>query len=971
MSLSMAQALQQLAAELHITDGEQQQVLRQQTMLAQLLSDRVPAVIEVLAIGAVHRGTAIRPLVPDFLVRFRSGFLQVNPGPQDAALSVLTAALRATQPPPHVALRRDKVPALHVIPVDCFPMNLIPAFDAADLPPNRVLIPIQEQGETTLFPQDPISLRFHTDAADERAAEILRPLIQMAKHWNREAGTPLRPLHLEAMAWSVFAAPPTSLAEGLRVLLTHLANRVLDRLLDPEGEGPDLDSDLSEEQRARISRLLLSTAAKVAKAITFAEADQHDEAHELLRELLGSVYPAAPAPAQELLLDLDVYGAIPDAELPIPAPAARLSLDLKEPRPKPGAPLDFPALAQATARLAANAKAQRRSGGPPIHYLIKGLAPLPVFLHLGMELSPWAGRQTLLNRRKDGTWDSIPVAAAPAQGALFFDVVRGLQLATPSEAQGKVALLVATKGFHFASRAIRDCVASAQEELAGVVELRSEQHEILDAASGPAAAVELIDQCRRLRTWYPAASGVIVFVAGPATLAFLVGRALNPNVIGKVLVANFSPPDYQIAFTLPWQGAIGVVRNRLHIVRLEVAAYRGLRELAIDFDDELTVLIGKNGCGKTSVLRALALMLSQVQDLLDDASPQALAHTDIHSGATEVRLLLHAQIDEDSLVLRRARTRRERTGTQSATDLLALAPVMTRLRKSQASRPLAVYYPVDRARLDVPHKGRKRDAHPAYAGALIQGEANFTALFDWFEREEASENKERLASGNAALRLRSLEAVRQAIKGLLPQVTEPQIVQNPRSMTVRKGGVDLNVDQLSDGEKSLLAMAADLARRLALANPGLHDPLRGSAVVLIDEVELHLYPAWQRDVVRALGRTFPNCQFVMTTHSPQVLSWVKPEQIRLLREEEGQLTVRSVDSSYGLDSNQILTDVMEVSERPAEIEEKLRALFRAIDNGALEEARSRRAALAALIGPNDPELLRAAVYLRHRESPAP
>jgi predicted ATP-binding protein involved in virulence len=86
---------------------------------------------------------------------------------------------------------------------------------------------------------------------------------------------------------------------------------------------------------------------------------------------------------------------------------------------------------------------------------------------------------------------------------------------------------------------------------------------------------------------------------------------------------------------------------------------------------------------------------------------------------------------------------------------------------------------------------------------------------------------------------------------------------------------------LSDGEKCLLAMVGDLARRLAIANPDYPDALQGEAIVLIDEIELHLHPSWQRNIIPALKRTFPKCQFIITTHSPQVLSYIQPKNIYL------------------------------------------------------------------------------------------
>ncbi len=186
-------------------------------------------------------------------------------------------------------------------------------------------------------------------------------------------------------------------------------------------------------------------------------------------------------------------------------------------------------------------------------------------------------------------------------------------------------------------------------------------------------------------------------------------------------------------------------------------------------------------------------------------------------------------------------------------------------------------------------------------------------------------------------------------------------------MTVQKQGEELIVNQLSDGEKCLLAMVGDLARRLAIANPSLPDPLEGSGVVLIDEIELHLHPKWQREIIPALTRTFPNCQFIVTTHSPQVISQVKPEGIYILEKTDEGVVAKRPESSFGRDSNRILEDLMGVPERPQEIKESLLELFRLIDAGNIEGARQLRQQLANEIGADEPEFVKADVLIRRKE----
>ena len=162
-------------------------------------------------------------------------------------------------------------------------------------------------------------------------------------------------------------------------------------------------------------------------------------------------------------------------------------------------------------------------------------------------------------------------------------------------------------------------------------------------------------------------------------------------------------------------------------------------------------------------------------------------------------------------------------------------------------------------------------------------------------------------------------------------------------------------------------MVGDLARRLAIANTGLDNPLEGEGVVLIDEIELHLHPKWQRAIVPALTRTFPNCQFIVTTHSPQVLSEVQPNSIYILESTDRGIIAKRPTSSYGRDSNQILEDLMDVPERPENVKEQLLEIFRLIDAGDLEGAKQLRQQIAGEIGADEPELVKASTSIRRRE----
>lgn len=283
--------------------------------------------------------------------------------------------------------------------------------------------------------------------------------------------------------------------------------------------------------------------------------------------------------------------------------------------------------------------------------------------------------------------------------------------------------------------------------------------------------------------------------------------------------------------------------------------------------------------------------------------------------------------------------------------------------------PIVVYYPVSREVIDtslkIPEKNEFKQID-AYHPSLNAIKVDFNSFFEWFRNQEDLENEERL-NNNSNYRDRKLEAVRQAISFLLPDFSNLRVRRSPLRMTVKKQDEELIVNQLSDGEKCLLAMVGDLARRLAIANPGLANPLEGSGVVMIDEIELHLHPKWQREIIPALKRTFPNCQFIITTHSPQIISQVKPDSIYILEKTNNGIIAIRPESSYGRDSNRILEDLMDTSERPQEIKARLQELFRLIDDGKLTEAREMKKYLADEIGYSEPEFASADMLIRRKE----
>lgn len=177
--------------------------------------------------------------------------------------------------------------------------------------------------------------------------------------------------------------------------------------------------------------------------------------------------------------------------------------------------------------------------------------------------------------------------------------------------------------------------------------------------------------------------------------------------------------------------------------------------------------------------------------------------------------------------------------------------------------------------------------------------------------------------------------------------------QGTPKMVVEKDGEELDVNQLSQGEKSLLALVGDIARRLAILNPSLDNPLQGEGVVLIDEVDLHLHPKWQQNLVDKLTKTFPKVQFILTTHSPHIVSDRKGVLVYAL--DDGQL--HKFGNVYGEDANTLLNGVFGVSERTPEIAEKFKLIGDYIADKQLDNAKNLIDELSQILSKNHTQLL--------------
>lgn len=228
------------------------------------------------------------------------------------------------------------------------------------------------------------------------------------------------------------------------------------------------------------------------------------------------------------------------------------------------------------------------------HYYLAGRAGLPIFAYLGVRLGKQA-RITMINQRYDGPWDIVPFQQPPGATASpeterFFDMVRGLRRDEPNTGDGRVAVFVSTQR-DLEDKAIRDFARSLDTPLAGIVVLRARPRgdssqsalRLLGADDGPRAARELVEHFTAIRDCYPHGSGLIVYIAGPATLAAMVGRAMNPRVHSPVWLPYFRAPGYEPAVEIPWPLVSGG-KPRILVLVANPADTEGRR---LDTDREL------------------------------------------------------------------------------------------------------------------------------------------------------------------------------------------------------------------------------------------------------------------------------------------------------------------------------------------------------------------------------------------------
>lgn len=345
----------------------------------------------------------------------------------------------------------------------------------------------------------------------------------------------------------------------------------------------------------------------------------------------------------------------------------------------------------------------------------------------------------------------------------------------------------------------------------------------------------------------------------------------------------------------------------MKIRRLTIEHYRAIDCLNIDCSEGVNAFIGDNGAGKSTVLDAIFLLYSWLKAKFSSSKGRGwmIRKEDIQIGSKYCYLSI--EMEEKGAVFGWSLLKGNATeiAPEKHTDLSQLDAFVRYIREyGENVHYLFSVYGVNRNISSITlnkklydNKESKTDSRKSYSNT------SWKPFFNWFFERENEENRMKVRF-NAGYHDESLDTIRECLQEVFPNYRNLRIEDRPTRFVIEKGGNEINFERLSDGEKCYITLVLDIARRLSMQNDGNNSILEGEMVVLIDELDLHLHPSWQLQVVSNLERKFPNCQFFVTSHSPLVLSSLG-EQDKLVVLRDG-VNLELSEIPYGDNGDYIL-----------------------------------------------------------------
>ncbi len=405
--------------------------------------------------------------------------------------------------------------------------------------------------------------------------------------------------------------------------------------------------------------------------------------------------------------------------------------------------------------------------------------------------------------------------------------------------------------------------------------------------------------------------------------------------------------------------------------------FRCFSDLKVNFNNRLTVLVGNNGAGKSTVLEAAAIAAGTLTSAMDGLTNYGIKKSDAHykcfdlGSNVDVQPQFPVEITAVGTVngqeiswVRNLNSAKGRGGLASAKEMTRIAEnYQSRMRNGDKELKLPIISYYGTGRLWNQHREKKNDIFKKNSRSngyidSLDGAANDKLIIKWFQKMTMQQfQRGELIPEFTAVKM-AMEQVFASIAG----VSNVQVQFNLDTGDIdilyfdkNKEHIRIPVSLLSDGYKCTISLIADIAYRMAILNPQLLDKVltETEGIVLIDEIDLHLHPSWQKRILKDLMEVFPKVQFIVSTHAPEVINSAKQESIVVL---SNNTVMPAMNETYGKDANTILREVMDVSERPDDIKQLFDQLYSLLDEEAWQQAEHLIEKLEEEIGSDDPEV---------------
>ena len=351
----------------------------------------------------------------------------------------------------------------------------------------------------------------------------------------------------------------------------------------------------------------------------------------------------------------------------------------------------------------------------------------------------------------------------------------------------------------------------------------------------------------------------------------------------------------------------------MKIRQLELKNFRCFDQTTFEFSDQFNVLIGDNGKGKTAFIEALVIIvgtfLSRFTGVYEPnifISKSRIQYSDIREVRNErveyvfpVEIFCKAIINEVEIDWSNSLRKIHNAHARSLSPITFADNLRIQVEQDKTTDlPLMAYYGTSRLwgvkktpqELDNMKKSPVRQNR--FWGYTDSLEPRSNLILDWFRFEDVQ-----ILLGQESFMIH--EAISNALATCaIDKWTSMNYDANEDTLVVRSlDGKSQQFVKLSDGIKNMIGMVADIAYRAAVLNPHLETdaPKETQGVVLIDEIDLHLHPNWQRRVVDDLKRTFPKIQFFATTHSPFIIQSLHPNELIDLDHRDGEYYNKSIE----------------------------------------------------------------------------